>query len=295
MIMECIPAIDLKGGKCVRLTQGKFEQQNLYSDDPLTIAKRWVTEGATRLHIIDLDGARTGMPSLQHLNIVRDIIRRLKIRVQLGGGMRSREVVERVLNSTGVDRVILGTSAVADPLIGEIFRNYQDKIVVGIDATDGMVAVQGWAQTTTFAAIEFAQEMEKRGAKRIIFTDIARDGMLQGVNVAAVQSIIKAVGIPVIAAGGVTTVQDIQDLSAIGAEGAILGKTLYENLLRLPDALAAAQGHQTAGDQPGFAPSPIDGTAAPDPAKSRPRTADDQAPSTVSKPYLPWMNNPPKS
>jgi phosphoribosylformimino-5-aminoimidazole carboxamide ribotide isomerase len=237
--MECIPAIDLKGGKCVRLTQGKFEQTNLYSDDPVTIAKRWVNEGATRLHIIDLDGARTGMPSTQHLTIIRDIIRRFKVPVQLGGGIRTRDVVERMLG-IGIDRVIIGTAAVQDPLVGELFQQHGERVVVGIDAKGGMVAVNGWLDTTEMPAIKFAEQMEKLGARRIIFTDISRDGMLEGVNLAAVQHILKAVKIPVIAAGGVSTVQDITDLKAIGAEGAILGKALYENKLRLPDAFAAA-------------------------------------------------------
>jgi phosphoribosylformimino-5-aminoimidazole carboxamide ribotide isomerase len=292
MVMECIPAIDLKGGKCVRLTQGKFDQQQLYSDDPLTIAKRWVAEGATRLHIIDLDGARTGLPSTAHLNIVRDIIRRLKIRVQLGGGVRTREVIERLLNTTGVDRVIIGTAALADPLIGEIFRDFREKVVVGIDASDGMVAVQGWSKTTETPALQFAQQMEKLGAKRIVFTDISRDGMLEGVNTAAVESIIKSVGIPVIAAGGVTSVQDILDLSAIGAEGAILGKALYENVLLLPDAIAAAQGAGAVGPAH-FAPAPGLAPAAPV-APAGPTQPAQPAVATVAKPYLPWMTNPPK-
>jgi phosphoribosylformimino-5-aminoimidazole carboxamide ribotide isomerase len=288
--MECIPAIDLKAGKCVRLTQGKFEQSRLYSDDPLTIAKRWVSEGASRLHIVDLDGARTGMPSTQHLNIVRDLVRRLKVRIQLGGGIRTREIIERVLTTTGVERVILGTAAASDPLIGEIFRDYRDRVVLGIDARDGMVAVSGWAQTTGTPAIAFAQQMEKLGAKRIIFTDISRDGMLEGVNVQAVQAMIHAVRIPVIAAGGVTSVQDILDLSAVGAEGAILGKALYENALRLPDAIEAARAAHEGGMQApamptaGAAPVPLASRVAPEPAEPQP--------STAAKPYLPWMNPP---
>lgn len=241
--MECIPAIDLKGGKCVRLTQGKFEQQNLYSDDPVAIAKRWVDEGATRLHIIDLDGARLGIPSTQHLGIVREILRRFKVPVQLGGGIRTREIIERVLN-TGVDRAIIGTAAVSDPLISESFRDFGDRLVLGIDARGGMTAISGWVETTEIRAVDFAKEMVSRGARRIIFTDIARDGMLQGVNVDAVREMIEAARVPVIAAGGVTTIDDITQLSANGADGAILGKALYENALRLPDALQAAAHYQ---------------------------------------------------
>ncbi len=284
--MEILPAIDLKGGKCVRLTQGKFEQQNLYSDDPLTIAKRWVTEGATRLHIIDLDGARTGMVSPPHLVLVRDIIRRLKVPVQMGGGMRSREVIERVLNA-GVDRVIVGTAAVTDPLIGEIFRTHGQRIAVGIDARGGMVAVNGWLKQTETPALKFAEEMEKLGASRIIFTDISRDGMLEGVNLAAVQSIIRQVRIPVVAAGGVATLQDITDLMAIGADGVVLGKSLYENKILLPDAIRAVQGRGGASmARPAASPQPN--------AMQRPAPPMPPAPPGPPKPYMPWANPPKK-
>jgi phosphoribosylformimino-5-aminoimidazole carboxamide ribonucleotide (ProFAR) isomerase len=180
----------------------------------------------------------------------------------------------------------------ADPLIGEIFRDFREKVVVGIDASDGMVAVQGWSKTTETPALQFAQQMEKLGAKRIVFTDISRDGMLEGVNTAAVESIIKSVGIPVIAAGGVTSVQDILDLSAIGAEGAILGKALYENVLLLPDAIAAAQGAGAVGPAH-FAPAPGLAPAAPV-APAGPTQPAQPAVATVAKPYLPWMTNPPK-
>jgi phosphoribosylformimino-5-aminoimidazole carboxamide ribotide isomerase len=306
--MECIPAIDLKGGKCVRLTQGKFDQQNLYSDDPVKIAKRWVDEGATRLHIIDLDGARTGSPSTEHLVIIRDIMRRLKVPIQLGGGIRTREVVDRMIN-IGIDRVILGTAAVSDPLVGEIFRDFGDKVIVGIDARDGIVAVSGWEQTTGVSAIEFAKKVESIGAKRIIFTDIARDGMLQGVNVQACLGVMRAISIPMIAAGGVSSEKDIVELKAAGAEGAILGKALYENMLRLPDAIAAAAREIPTGGSPFVQPSaPLVAPVSAPPSAPRPaqpaqaqqvpvqqnvvRPPAPPAQPGPAKPYLPWANPP---
>lgn len=237
--MEIIPAIDIKGGKCVRLTQGKFEQQHLYSNDPVKIAKRWQDEGAKRLHIVDLDAARVGMP--QNQAIVRDIMRRTGLPIQLGGGIRSGELAQRMIN-IGVDRVILGTAAATDPLIGAIFTNLGDKAILGLDAANGMVAIQGWAQATQLAAVDFAQNMVHKGARRIIFTDIARDGMLNGPNLAALREIVQAVKVPVIASGGVATLKDIEDLKALGVEGVILGKSLYEGTIYLPDAIKLAAG-----------------------------------------------------
>ncbi|HEX5322703.1 MAG TPA: 1-(5-phosphoribosyl)-5-[(5-phosphoribosylamino)methylideneamino]imidazole-4-carboxamide isomerase [Capsulimonadaceae bacterium] len=235
--MEIIPAIDIKGGKCVRLTQGKFDQQNLYSNDPVKIAKRWQDEGARRLHIVDLDAARVGMP--QNQQIVRDIMRRTGLPVQLGGGIRSGELAQRMIN-IGVDRVILGTAAATDPLIGEIFRSLGEKAILGLDATNGMVAIQGWAQATSLPAVDFARTMVEKGARRIIFTDIARDGMLNGPNLAAIQEIQRAVSVPIIASGGVSSLKDIQDIKALGVEGVILGKSLYEGTVFLPDAIKLA-------------------------------------------------------
>ncbi len=235
--MEIIPAIDIKGGKCVRLTQGNFEKQNLYSDDPVKIAKRWKDEGATRLHIVDLDGARMGTP--QNRDIVRDIIRRVGLPVQLGGGIRSGEFADRML-AIGVDRVIFGTAALADPLIGEVFARLGDRAILGLDAIGGMVAVQGWQQATQVPALQLALQMQEKGARRIIFTDISRDGMMEGPNVAATQALMRALNIPVIASGGVSKLEDLAALKDIAVEGVIVGKSLYENAIRLPDAIALA-------------------------------------------------------
>jgi phosphoribosylformimino-5-aminoimidazole carboxamide ribotide isomerase len=235
--MEIIPAIDIKGGKCVRLTQGDFEKQNIYSDDPVKIAQRWKSEGATRLHIVDLDGARIGSP--QNTDIVQDIIRRVGLPIQLGGGIRSGEIADRMLN-IGVDRVIFGSAAIKDPLIGKVFARLGERAILGIDATGGMVAVHGWVVATEVPALQLALDMQAKGARRIIFTDIARDGMLDGPNIAATDALLQQLNIPVIASGGVSGIQDIAALKKINVEGVIVGKSLYENTLRLPEAIALA-------------------------------------------------------
>jgi phosphoribosylformimino-5-aminoimidazole carboxamide ribotide isomerase len=236
--MEIIPAIDIKGGKCVRLTQGKFDKQDLYSDHPVDIAIRWRDEGATRLHIVDLDGARTGSP--QNRDIISEIVKVVGIPVQVGGGIRNEQVADEML-ALGVDRVIFGTAAIADPNIGISFKRLGERAILGLDAIGGMVAVQGWQKATQVSAIDLALDMQRRGAKRIIFTDISRDGMLQGPNVAATQSLMKDLSIPVIASGGVSGMADLMALIRIGVEAVIVGKSLYENAVRLPDAIALAK------------------------------------------------------
>jgi phosphoribosylformimino-5-aminoimidazole carboxamide ribotide isomerase len=239
--LEIIPAIDLKGGKCVRLRQGEFTQVETYTEDPVKYAQRWEQEGAKRLHIVDLDGARAGMP--QNLDAVRQIMRRISIPVQLGGGIRTAEVVERMLR-IGIDRVILGTSAAQDQVMTQgALMQFGDKIIIGVDAKDGFVAVQGWQERTGESAVTFAKRMAAMGAKRIIFTDIARDGMMSGPNFAAVQEITAAVAIPVIASGGIGSAADVRSLAALGImnlEGAIVGKALYSGALTVRDSIAAA-------------------------------------------------------
>ena len=239
--MEVIPAIDIKGGKCVRLRQGEFTQVETYSEDPVKFALRWQQEGAKRLHIVDLDGARVGMP--QNLDAVRQILRRVTIPIQLGGGIRNAEVIERVLN-IGVSRVILGTSvAQNDDVARSALMMYGDKVIVGIDARDGFVAISGWMERTNESAVAFAKRMVGFGARRIIFTDIARDGMLNGPNVAALQDMLASVPIPVIASGGVGNIDHIRSLAQLGAsnlEGVIVGKALYTGAVALPEAIGAA-------------------------------------------------------
>jgi phosphoribosylformimino-5-aminoimidazole carboxamide ribotide isomerase len=243
--MEIIPAIDLKGGKCVRLTQGVFSEVETYSEDPVKYALRWQQEGATRLHMVDLDGARIGTPQTQNLEVIRQVLRKVTIPVQLGGGIRSAEIVERMLR-LGIDRVILGTSvAQNDTLAQDVIMQYGDKVVIGIDAKDGFVAVSGWQERLDESAVAFARRIVGMGAKRIIFTDISRDGMLSGVNTTALAEMLAAVPVPVIASGGVGTVEDIRLLAAMKSptlEGVIVGKALYAGKVSLPEAIVAARG-----------------------------------------------------
>ena len=239
--MEVIPAIDIIGGRCVRLVQGRFDQETVFSDNPAEVAAQWAGQGATRLHVVDLDGARTGYP--QNLKVLADIVHAAGIPVQVGGGIRKLETARRVLR-TGVDRVIIGTSAALDSAAAQaMFAELGERAVLGVDALNGYVAVRGWQARTEEHATDFARRMVSLGAKRIIFTDISRDGMLSGVNVFAVERMLTAVDVPVIASGGVGSIEDIRRLAPLvskGLEGVILGKALYTGAVALPDAIAAA-------------------------------------------------------
>ncbi len=240
MKFEIIPAIDIRGGKCVRLIQGDYAQETVYGDDPLEMAKRWAGEGATRLHIVDLDGARDGVSA--NLGVIQSIAGALEIPVQVGGGIRTFEALDALLDA-GVQRGILGTQAAKDPQFAEeAFAIYADAVILGIDAKDGKVAVEGWQETSNVSAIQFAKYMAEAGCMRIIFTDIARDGMLTGPNLAALAEMAKAVEIPIIASGGVQSAEDVALLREIaGIEGLITGKALYENRATLREFLNAAQ------------------------------------------------------
>ncbi len=241
--MEILPAIDLKGGRCVRLTQGAFDRVETYSEDPVKYALRWEREGATRLHLVDLDGARMGTPQPANIEVVRQIVRRIKIPVELGGGIRSAEIVERMLR-IGVERVILGTTLAQNAdLAADILRQYGERVVVGIDAKNGLVAVSGWMDHTDESATAFAKRMVKLGARRIIFTDVAMDGTLAGPNIPALSQMVSAVDIPVIASGGIGTLDHVKAVASVKAdnlEGLIVGKALYAGSITLPDAIAAA-------------------------------------------------------
>jgi len=241
--LEIIPAIDMMDGKCVRLVQGKFDQSTVFSDDPVDAAKRWVDEGAQRLHLVDLNGSRMGAP--QEIDTIRRILSAVSVPTQLGGGIRTLETARQMID-LGVGRVIIGTSAALDTELAEaIFGELGESAVLGVDAKDGYVAVKGWQETTSETAVEFAQRMQQLGAKRVIYTDISRDGMLQGVNAAAMKQMARALDIPVIASGGVSHIEDVhvlKDLEQYGVEGAIVGKALYTGDLILADALAASGG-----------------------------------------------------
>jgi phosphoribosylformimino-5-aminoimidazole carboxamide ribotide isomerase len=228
-MLELIPAVDLKGGKCVRLQEGIASRSTEYSSDPVSMALHWESQGATRLHLVDLDGAFSGKAA--HLEIAKSIFGSLKIPVQFGGGLRTLEQIETILH-LGAARAILGTIAVDNPLIvQEAVRRFPGAIVVGIDARKGKVALRGWVDQTEVTAIELALRMKDLGIERVIYTDVARDGMLQGVNYQETENLCRESGIKVIASGGVTSIEDIQELwkrRSSGIEGVILGRALYD-------------------------------------------------------------------
>lgn len=237
--MIIYPAIDIKDGKCVRLQQGSFNAVTVYSDNPLEMALKWEEQGASWLHTVDLDGARGGNPV--NLPIIGEIVKSVKMPVQLGGGIRSLNVIESALEK-GISRVILGTSAVNDPqFVKEALHKFGRNIVIGIDAKDEKVAIEGWEKLSSFTAIEFAKRMEDLGARTIIYTDISTDGMLKGPNLKAMEQMLKAVGIEVIASGGVSKLKDIKELKEVGVAGVIVGKALYTGNLDLREALEAVK------------------------------------------------------
>ena len=233
--MDVIPAIDLRNGKCVRLYQGDYGKETIFSDDPVSMALRWQAEGATRLHIVDLDGASEGKP--RNLYGISRIVEAVDIPVQVGGGIRSLETADRLL-ATGVDRTIIGTVAVEDPdLAVEACRRYGEQIVIGIDARNGLVATRGWLEESTLKATDLAIEMAGLGARRFICTDISRDGTLTSPNFEAVADLVAQVSVPVIAAGGVGSVEHLSKLATLGVEGAIVGRAIYTGDVKLAEAI----------------------------------------------------------
>jgi phosphoribosylformimino-5-aminoimidazole carboxamide ribotide isomerase len=233
-----IPAIDIKDGRCVRLYQGEMDQETIYFDDPVEAAKHWTEQGAELLHIVDLNGAVAGHPV--HKREISAICKAVKVRVQLGGGIRSVEAAEEALG-LGVERIVLGTAAYKDrDLFVSICKKFPDKIVAGIDARDGKVAIKGWKEDTSTDAVELAKQCEEDGASRVIYTDISRDGTSQGVNVEATQRVARAVKLPVIASGGVASLDDIRQLQVLekdGVEGVIVGRALYGRIFTLEKAI----------------------------------------------------------
>jgi len=241
--MHVIPAIDLKGGQCVRLLQGRQDAVTTYSRDPVNVAKRWVEEGAELIHLVDLDGAFSG--DQKNIDGVRAIRSAVDVDLELGGGIRDMERIDLLID-LGINRVILGTVAVEKPeLVEEAARKYPGQVIVGIDARDGMVAVKGWVEVTSREAKELASEMAARGAAGIIYTDISRDGMMSGPNINAMREMVECVEIPVIASGGVSSMDDIRRLAEIdGLWGVITGKALYEGTVRLSEAVNYVKGRQ---------------------------------------------------
>jgi phosphoribosylformimino-5-aminoimidazole carboxamide ribotide isomerase len=238
--MQIIPAIDLKDGRCVRLFQGEMERETVYFDNPLAAANHWLAEGATFLHIVDLNGAVEGRPV--HTQEVAAICQLPGLTVELGGGLRSVQAVDAAL-ALGVTRVVIGTAAYDNAVfLRTLCRKFPGKIVVGIDARQGKVAVKGWKETTPMDAVELARRCEGDGAARIIYTDISRDGTRNGLNLEETLKIARAVRIPVIASGGVATLDDIRRLVPLereGVEGVIVGKALYVVAFSFKDALMA--------------------------------------------------------
>ncbi len=238
--MEVIPAIDLLEGRCVRLYQGDYAQSEVFDDNPVAVARQWVDQGATRLHLVDLDGAKAGRPMNQIA--IEAIVRAVDVPVQVGGGLRDRQSVAELLK-LGVQRVILGTVAVEQPdLVAQLSQEFPSQIVVGIDARNGKVATRGWLETSEVEAVQLAQQMAELGVAAIIYTDIHRDGTLQGPNREALRELASAITIPVIASGGVSSVTDLLNLltlEPIGVTGTIVGRALYTGNIELKEAIRA--------------------------------------------------------
>jgi phosphoribosylformimino-5-aminoimidazole carboxamide ribotide isomerase len=246
--MLIIPAIDLKGGKCVRLYQGKMDKATVYADNPAEMARRWQEAGAERLHIVDLDGAVSGVRV--NAEALAAICQAVTMPIEVGGGIRNLQAIEQVLD-LGVKWVILGTVACREPqVVAEACENFPGRILVGIDAREGKVAVSGWTETTEMTALTLAGRCADLGVKEIIYTDISRDGTQAGVNAAATAALARAISIPVIASGGVASLEDIRRLRGVeqdGVTGVIIGRALYTGAIKLEEAIKEAQ----AGDRQG--------------------------------------------
>ena len=238
--MEVIPSIDLRSGRCVRLYQGDYQRETVYSEDPLAVAQSWQNQGAPRLHLVDLDGAAAG--KLINLDTISNIIDTLTIPVQVGGGIRDQQAAERLLDG-GADRVVIGTAAVQDPLlVRQLCQKYgSHRVVVAVDARDGQVAIRGWTEKTTVTTLDLANQMSLLGVTRILYTDIHRDGTLTEPNFAANAMLVKETGLAVLASGGIASLEHIRGLVQTGVEGVVVGSALYTGAVSLPDALAAVK------------------------------------------------------
>ncbi len=233
--MIIFPAIDIKDGNCVRLKQGKFDELDVYFDNPVEVAQKWESKGAEFIHIVDLDGAKDGKS--KNYDIIANIAKTVNIPIQVGGGIRSEEAVKNLLDA-GVNRVILGTAAVNDEkFLREMAEKYGEKIVVSVDAKDGIVAVDGWINLSTIRSEEFVKTLDEIGVKTIVYTDIAKDGMMQGPNFDIYKEVSEISDIDVIASGGVSSIDDVKKLKSMDMYGTIIGKALYIDKIKLEDAL----------------------------------------------------------
>jgi phosphoribosylformimino-5-aminoimidazole carboxamide ribotide isomerase len=236
--MQIWPAIDLRGGKCVRLQQGDYDRETVFGEDPAGIARHWVAQGAECLHLVDLDGARDGRPG--NLPAIEAILAAVDVPCELGGGIRDDSTIAQLLE-LGLSRLVLGTKALKEPSwFGRMCRRFPHRLALGIDARGGRVATEGWLETSDTSAVELARQIAGEPIAALIYTDIATDGMLAGPNLAAMAEMAAAVELPVLASGGVTTARDVVELSRTGVAGCIIGRALYEGRLGLPEALAAA-------------------------------------------------------
>lgn len=231
MEFQVIPAVDIRGGKCVRLFQGQYDQETVFSEDPVAVALQWQAEGAKRLHVVDLDGARSGEP--QNLEIVRRMTEVLDIPVGFGGGLREIQSIRQALEA-GVDRIILGTVAIQSPgVVKQACALWGDKVAVSLDARDGIVMIHGWTEASGEPALDVAAQMVRNGVARVIYTDISRDGTLTEPNFEAVSQFVSSVGVPVVASGGISRAEHLVRLRNIGAEGAVVGRALYTGAIKL--------------------------------------------------------------
>lgn len=237
--MEIWPAIDLRGGKCVRLEQGDYARETVFSDDPVAMAQRFAAAGAKHLHLVDLDGARDGKPT--NHEIVRAIVAAVDMQCELGGGVRDEETIKNLLD-TGVHRVVLGTAALKNAdWFRQMCEKYPERLVLGIDARNGMVATDGWLETSNTPATEMADQFRDVPLAAIVYTDIETDGMLKGPNLSAMEQMQKHVNVPVVASGGVTTLDDVRNLKQAGMAAAIIGRAIYEGTLELSEAVEITQ------------------------------------------------------
>jgi phosphoribosylformimino-5-aminoimidazole carboxamide ribotide isomerase len=239
--MMVIPAVDLRGGRCVRLVQGRPEAETVFSDDPVAVARAWAGRGAPRLHVVDLDGAFAGSP--KQTDLIGEMARSTRVGVEAGGGLRSLESIEALL-AAGATWAMLGTRAALDPVfLGEACRRFPGRIIVAVDASDGKIAVDGWTVRLEVAAVDFAKRAREAGAVEILYTDIARDGTQSGPNLASTEVVARAADLPVLASGGVGSLEDLKRLAAIpGVIGAVVGRALYTGAVNLERALAELAG-----------------------------------------------------